>query len=98
MWCDIPRRAVAVMCGRASQSAYFDFDPDDLLPVALVDAAPEETLLPDVTDWLLPLALELLPEFFAVPVSSTLLLPPFLPPWVGLLIIVSLGLTKCGVC
>jgi hypothetical protein len=73
---------------------YFDFEPDDDLPLPDLPEDSPETLVPDVTDWLLPLALELLPEFFAVPVSSTLLLPPFLPPWVGLLIIVSLGLNS----
>jgi hypothetical protein len=68
---------------------YFDFEPEDALPD---DPVPDDDLLPEeVADWLLPLPPLLLPEFLAVPVSSSLLLPPFLPPWVGLLIIVSLG-------
>jgi len=66
---------------------YFDFEPEDALPD---DPVPDDDLLPeDVADWLLPLPPPLLPEFLAVPVSSSLLLPPFLPPWAGLLIIVS---------
>jgi hypothetical protein len=61
--------------------------------VGFADDALADALLPDVADWLLPLLVLLLPEFLAVPVSSSLLLPPFLPPWVGLLIIFSWDLT-----
>jgi hypothetical protein len=69
---------------------YFDFEPEEDLPaVGFADDSLADALLPDVADWLLPLPLPPLPEFLAVPVSSSLLLPPFLPPWVGLLIIVS---------
>ncbi|WP_143067887.1 hypothetical protein [Duganella sp. CF517] len=76
---------------------YFDFEPEEDLPaVDLVDDSLADALLPDVADWLLPLPLPPLPELLAVPVSSTLLLPPFLPPWVGLLIIFSWDLTGCA--
>jgi hypothetical protein len=75
---------------------YFDLAPEEDL---LDDPAPADALLPDVADWLLPLPLPplpaLLPELLEVPVSSSLLLPPFLPPCVGLLIIVS-WVGSCG--
>jgi hypothetical protein len=75
---------------------YFDFEPEEDLPaVDFADDSLADALLPDVADWLLPLPLPLLPAFLAVPVSSSLLLPPFLPPWVGLLIIVSWGSVGC---
>lgn len=69
---------------------YLDFAPPPCLAPEVLD----EALPPDATDWLLPLAPPpLLPadEDFAPLASCTLLLPPFLPAWVGLLMMCSDG-------
>ena len=72
----------------APANHYFDLLPVDFL------AAPDDDLLPASADWLLPLPVLLLPdeealEDLAPLASCRLLLPPFLPAWVGLLMMCS---------